>query len=215
MRFPLKALLVIGGEKPSFDFFHKILAYYDGVAAADSGLDYALAGGVVPFLVAGDMDSLEDPAVLHELKGTEIIKAPRHKDETDTELAVRELRDRGYHEISLFGGGGGRIDHIFALKILFEQENPPREWFTAQEGIILADRRIGLGDKINRRVSLFPVGPGLCRIKSRGLRWPLDELVWDRKGFGISNEVISKDSFVEPATGKAILIYDLDSEDRN
>lgn len=215
MRFALKALLVIGGEKPSFEFFHKILSNYDGIAAADSGLDYSLAGGVVPFLVAGDMDSLRDPSVLDKLKGTEIVKASRYKDETDTELAIRELWQRGYKKITLFGGGGGRLDHIFALRILFEQENPPLEWFTAQEGIILVNRRILLGEKINRRVSLFPVGPGVCRIKSQGLRWPLDELVWDRKGFGISNEVISKDSFVEPAEGKAILIYDLDSEDRN
>lgn len=211
----MKALLVIGGEKPSWGFFEKIKSDYDGIAAADSGLDYLLERGTAPFLVAGDMDSLRDPSVLHGLKDTEVIRAPRHKDETDTELALRELRHRGYRHIALFGGGGGRLDHIFALKTLFEQENPPMEWFTAREGIILVNRRIGLGEKINRRVSLFPVGPGVCRMKSRGLRWPLDELVWDRRGFGISNEVISDDSFVEPKEGNAILIYDLDSEDRD
>jgi len=210
----LKALLVIGGEKPSWGFFEKIESDYDVIAAADSGLDYLLERGKAPFLMAGDMDSLRDPSILQELKNTEIIRASRYKDETDTELAMEALRQRGYHKITLYGGGGGRIDHIFALKTLFEQENPPLEWFTAREGIILVNRRIRLGDKINRRVSLFPVGPVVCRLRSRGLRWPLDELVWDRRGFGISNEVISEDSFVEPKEGTAILIYDLDSEDR-
>ena len=210
----MKALLVIGGEKPSWGFFEKIESDYDVIAAADSGLDYLLERGKAPFLMAGDMDSLRDPSILQELKNTEIIRASRYKDETDTELAMEALRQRGYHKITLYGGGGGRIDHIFALKTLFEQENPPLEWFTAREGIILVNRRIRLGDKINRRVSLFPVGPVVCRLRSRGLRWPLDELVWDRRGFGISNEVISEDSFVEPKEGTAILIYDLDSEDR-
>ncbi len=210
----MKALLIIGGEKPSKQFFHQILPDFDILAVADGGLDYALQAGVTPTLVVGDMDSLKDPSVLENLNNAEIIRASRHKDNTDTELALEELKKRGFLKITLWGGGGGRLDHLFALRILFEQENPPTEWFTARAGIILVDRRIELGERLNRRVSLFPMENKVCQLKSKGLRRPLDDLVWDRTGFGISNQVVSPESYVEPAHGKAILIYDLDSEDR-
>jgi thiamine pyrophosphokinase len=36
-------------------------------------------------------------------------------------------------------------------------------------------------------VSVFPLGDGPWKAESRGLRWPLDRLNWNRGFFGVSN----------------------------
>jgi thiamine pyrophosphokinase len=185
------------------------------IAAADSGLFSAEAAGIRPDWIVGDMDSigLRDAGRLAAYRPEQILRYPADKDYTDTELAVSLLREKGCRRIWIAGGGGGRIDHLFAIRSLFEREQPPERWITAREDIRCLQSpgalectpagntgyargspavdeepqgRVPSGSP--RPVSVFPLGEGPWKAASRGLTWSLAGLVWDRGFFGISNE---------------------------
>ncbi len=82
----------------------------DFIVCADGGFTHAVKLGLTPDLCLGDFDSLGyTPTQCKEL-----LTAPEEKDDTDTMLAVKEAIKRGYSDIRIFGGIGGRLDHTIA-----------------------------------------------------------------------------------------------------
>ena len=181
------------------------------VAAADSGLFSAEAAGAKPDWIIGDMDSIADGSIsicnrLDAYRPEQVLRYPADKDYTDTELAVSLLREKGCRRIWIVGGGGGRIDHLFAIRSLFEREQPPERWITSREDIRCIqspgaleydpDGNKGSGavngspaaDERLYQISVFPLGAGPWKAASRGLKWSLTGLVWNRGFFGLSNE---------------------------
>jgi thiamine pyrophosphokinase len=194
----MRGIAFIGGEGPPAGSCGGLAKGAALVVAADSGLAAAEAAGIKPDWIVGDMDSLDDPRRLEKYPAGRIIPYPADKDFTDTELALRLLWERGCGETWLVGGGGGRMDHLLALRALFERDPAPDRWLTAAEDIrcLREDRGNPLcpgmapGEPAlppGSLVSVFPLGGGPWRLESRGLRWPLDDLVWDRGFYGISN----------------------------
>jgi thiamine pyrophosphokinase len=189
----------IGGEGPAPVFCRRLAAEAGRsgglvIAAADSGLVTAEDAGLRPDWIVGDMDSLGGlPGGLLRLEKyppERIRRCPRDKDHTDTEMALELLWEQGCGEAWLAGGGGGRIDHIFALRALFERDPFPRRWITAAEDIrcIGAPARLDAAPPPGSLVSVFPLGEGPWEAESRGLKWPLAGLPWSRGFFGVSNE---------------------------
>lgn len=90
------------------------------VVAADSGLDRLAAAGVAAHHVVGDLDSVHaDVLATARAGGATVAKGPADKDATDIELALlvvaRELAPAtGIDRLVVVGGGGGRLDHLFA-----------------------------------------------------------------------------------------------------
>jgi len=84
------------------------------VIAADSGLDHAVAAGLRPALLVGDLDSISASgrmwAYAHE---TEVQEHPVDKDASDTELAIAAaLRVPGVQQLLVLAGDGDRLDHM-------------------------------------------------------------------------------------------------------
>lgn len=186
----MNALIITGGESPPAKFLSVLALSADLVLAADSGFDTALAAGIDPGLVVGDFDSLSDRGLLYGLPAARVLGYSRDKDETDTEIAIREARKRGATALAIAGGGGGRLDHLVAILRLFERGDPPREWHTQRESsfFLAAGAMAGFSAAAGSLVSVFPLGGEICEgMESRGLRWPLEGLVWKRGDFGVSN----------------------------
>jgi len=180
-----RALLAIGGEAPPFEAVAPLLPGLGCICAADSGLDTLRRWGVEPDLVVGDMDSLEDPSILADYP--EVMVFPRDKDDSDTELGLKELRRRGFHWIAMVGGGGGRLDHLLALRSLFERPSGPDEWLTPGGRVVRIDEPTRFTVEAGATVSVFPLSGGAFGMVSRGLKWPLEGLSWNQGGFGLSN----------------------------
>jgi thiamine pyrophosphokinase len=209
------------------------------VAAADSGLFSAEAAGIKPDWIIGDMDSIgrRDSACsrLAAYRPEQILRYPADKDYTDTELAVSLLREKGCRRIWIAGGGGGRIDHLFAIRSLFEREQPPERWITSREDIRCLQspgvlectldgaaggttpRGISGGHGLRRPagkgrfrpVSVFPLGTGPWKAASRGLKWSLTGLVWERGFFGLSNEAPEGEFTIYAEKGSFMVILPL------
>ncbi len=83
------------------------------VIAVDRGFAALSAIGCSPDVAMGDFDSLGFvPVVVPET--TEVLTFPAHKDESDMELALRLVQERGFDEAVVYGALGGRLDHTLA-----------------------------------------------------------------------------------------------------
>jgi thiamine pyrophosphokinase len=157
------------------------------------------------------MDSLDDPGRLDKYPASRVIRYPRDKDYTDTELVVELLREKGCGEIWLIGGGGGRADHFFALRSLFERRFSPDRWITAGDDIF----RLKAGSVLEKEISpggiisVFPLGSGPWAAESLGLTWPLNGLVWNRGSFGISNTATGRKFSITAKKGRFMVILPL------
>jgi thiamine pyrophosphokinase len=204
----VKGIIFIGGEGPSVQLCKSFVSGADLIVAADSGLIAAENAGIKPDWIIGDMDSLDDSLRLLSYPPERVLRYPRDKDFTDTEMALWFLRDEGCLSIWIVGGGGGRIDHLFAIRSLFERENSPERWLTAQEDIYCVDggQELFLPLPAGSLVSVFPLGGGPWEAASKGLKWPLNGLAWDRGFFGISNVAVTGSISVQAVRGRFMVI---------
>ncbi len=202
----MTGIIVTGGEAPAFSRVEEYLQQCDFIIAADSGLDTLAGYGYKPDLVMGDMDSLQDSTLLSELPSDKILKFPKDKDFTDTELALNYLHEKGYRDIYLIGGGGGRLDHTIALYSLFSREMSPLMWVTQKEKIFLVKEHISVKIKKNSMISFFPVGKKNCKMTSRGLKWELNGLNWEIGDSGISNRALEETIDINMLSGKLMMI---------
>lgn len=201
------ALLVTGGDAPPFSALSGRLGEFGFICAADSGLDTLRSWGLKADLAVGDMDSLADRSLLDGC--AEVLAFDRDKDDTDTELGLRELRERGYGPITMAGGGGGRLDHLLALRALLERPSGPDEWLCAGERVIRLDERRAFELAVGSTVSVFPLSGGASGMRSTGLKWPLDGLSWDAGRFGISNVAVSSLVTIDPGQRPIFVILPL------
>jgi thiamine pyrophosphokinase len=125
-----------GGDGPPPQTVRRLLEGKDALlAAADSGLVAAEEAGFRPGWVIGDMDSLDDDSRLSGYPPQCVMRYGTDKDYTDTELALSLITEKGCDEIWIIGSGGGRIDHLFGIRSLFEREVFPGRWVTGAEDI--------------------------------------------------------------------------------
>ena len=74
----------------------------DLVIAADAGYRACREAGIVPDLLLGDFDSMDQPSDFPNVR-----RSPVEKDDTDTMLAVKTALEEGCGEIHIYGGTGG------------------------------------------------------------------------------------------------------------
>ena len=98
----MTGILLLNGEPPE----EKIRLEKDVfVACCDGAYRWAMDKAGRADLLTGDFDSL---GYVPE-NG---VRYPEEKNFTDGELALEKLLEAGLKEISIYGGGGGREDHL-------------------------------------------------------------------------------------------------------
>ncbi len=208
-----KGLVITGGAAPDREILFSDREQWL-VVAADSGLDYAMRRGVLPDGVVGDMDSIKDTETLARFPDSQIEHYSRAKDWTDTEIAMDYLWKRSIIDISIVGGGGGRLDHLMAIIALFERPRFPRKWYTDREEVTLIDGEIHFSGAPGETVSFFPVGPDVVTMNTDGLRWPLDHFEWRHGDVGVSNECTGGPCQVTVQSGRLLMVRALPEEVR-
>lgn len=219
----MEALLVTGGKAPPRSRLASRFAGFSLVCAADSGLDTLVAWGIAPGLIVGDMDSVSSPSLIELFPLAELLLAEREKDETDTELGLDALAARGADRIVLAGGGEGRLDHLLAIRSLFERgrgaragrrASPrPSEWHTPGEALFLVEegRNLELEARPGSIVSVFPLAEGAEGMSSAGLKWPLAGLLWGPGDCGVSNVATQGRFGVRAGRGDLLVALSLES----
>ena len=208
------ALIVIGGDRPD----SRALAHIPSdatVICADSGLDHALALGLMPTVFLGDMDSVSPGALANSQSETwTVISYDPLKDQTDTELALQYASSQGYENITLLWGSGDRIDHVLGVLAALSHESLSNvqnlvAWIGADRVEILhAPRSYNDQVLIGTTVSLMPLGPSVAGVTTTGLQWNLNhELLAPQSARGVSNIAVLSDINIDIDTGVLALVY--------
>jgi len=213
---PNLGIILTGGEGPQAALVKQFIEQEAKDAlliAADSGLAAAQSAGLEVDWVIGDMDSIGDEARLSAFPPQRVIRHGRDKDCTDTELAFSHALENACDEVWIIGGGGGRIDHLFAIRSLFERDVFPLRWITDAADIRCIDsaakNELSMILEKEAVVSVFPLGSGPWEAESDGLKWPLAGLPWDRGFFGLSNTAPDGKFSVRALLGRFMLILPL------
>jgi thiamine pyrophosphokinase len=157
------------------------------------------------------MDSLPDLSRLDRYPPERVRRFPRDKDLLDTEIALNLLWDEGCGDITLIGGGGGRLDHLLALRALFDRPHCPRRWVTDAEDIHAVEEggTLRLSLPVNTLVSVLPVANGPWKASSNGLKWPLDRVPIDAGWIGVSNIACEKRVLFRAERGRFLVLHPL------
>ena len=210
----MNCMVVTGGNAPPGRLLKEIRSKCQYTIAADSGIEVCIRSGIEPDLVIGDFDSLSNRNMLDLVEKERISMHPKDKGHTDTELALLTAYKMDFEKIILAGGGGGRLDHLLGIYSAFMRERVPSEWHTDNESCILIDKEYKGKFTIGKRISFFPVSEGETRMKSLGLKWPLDGLEWRYGSAGISNVTVAESISITMIKGRLLMIYDHHSKDR-
>jgi len=206
-----RAVIFVNGSIPDLESARRLLRADDMLIGVDGGTRHALALGLVPSVVIGDMDSIpgEDLQRLDPVL-TRIIRFPHDKDETDLELALHHALEAGVDEVVLMGAFGGRLDQMVAnLALLTDptlrgvdircEDGLENAFFTCDQCRVDGDP----GDII----SLIPWGVEAAGVTTSGLRWPLkDETLFPSNTRGISNELVEASATIQIRSGLLLVI---------
>ena len=190
-----QVVVVIGGGPLSLYAIPEVTADAT-IIAADSGLDHAVAAGLRPTLLLGDLDSISAHgkmwAYAHEL---EIEQYPVDKDATDTELALRRAASIAASDLLVLGATGDRFDHtlgtIAALgnSTLARFETIRLLLDDVAIHVIHPGRSTSVDLPPNVPFSLLALHGPCHGVTVTGARWPLTDAALDATSTrGLSNE---------------------------
>lgn len=214
------ALIVADGDVSPGTLSHPLLAAHADdllIVAADGGAEQAELLGLRPDIVVGDLDSLA-PETVNRLRseGVEVIQHRADKDESDTELALREAVSRGTRRLIIVGGwGGSRIDHSLANVLLLSLPQPDGCEVALVDGraslrvMGLAGRdTLTLDGLPGDLVSLLPLSERVAGVRSEGLVYALaDETLEQGFSRGLSNVMRATQAVIRSRSGRLAVIH--------
>ena len=149
------------------------------VVAADQGLEHAVALGLDVGTVVGDMDSVTPAAlVAAEASGTDVVRHPVAKDETDLDLAIDRALAARPGRLVVVTGTGDRLDHALAVALSASAPGrpgvPTEAWIgPAHLWVVRAGAEVRLAGRPGDLVSLLPLHGPAVGVTTSGLLYPL------------------------------------------
>ncbi|HVO68541.1 MAG TPA: thiamine diphosphokinase [Aggregatilineaceae bacterium] len=183
------------------------------IVVADGGARLALACGLVPQVVVGDLDSLT-PGEVDDLRaqGAEIVRYPAEKDETDLELALMIAVRRGTTWIRVIGAIGGRIDQMLAnVSLLTRPDLAGRDTRLVagpQTLWLIGPGEHPLDGAPGDTISLLPLAGDAHDVRTDGLEYPLrGEILRFGPARGVSNVMLGVSARVALSAGLLVVVH--------
>lgn len=178
--------IVANGQFPRREYPLYLLEKADRIICCDGALASLVKRGISPDVVVGDLDSVS-PSVLRSFKGT-VVRDP-DQETNDLTKAIKYILKNfpDVSAISILGASGKSEAHTIANYSLLMQYE--RDFGFGARGIELQmvsdySTAFSIGDSCElflgkgRRISIFSPDSTL-RIKSEGLEWETDGVVFD------------------------------------
>ena len=164
----------------------------DFVIAADAGYRICRRAGIVPDLLLGDFDSMEQPADF-----SNVHRSPVEKDDTDTMLAVKTALEHDCNIIYIYGGTGGkRLDHTLAnlQTLLFIRRRGARGYLYDNDFVwtVVENESLAIEKTVEWGLfSAFCLGDRAEGIDEVGFQYPLkDAVLTPEFPLGVSNHLL-------------------------
>ncbi|MBL6440260.1 thiamine diphosphokinase [Streptococcus suis] len=209
----IKIAVIAGG---SFDCLPEPADLYVGV---DAGSLRLLDHSLPLDWAMGDFDSVT-PEELGRIKdlAERFLQAPAEKDDTDLELALKEVfKVYPQAQVHIYGALGGRMDHMMAN--LFLAAEPDLATYMEQIELVNSQNIVRFRPAGSHRIlpiagmkyiSFMPSDQS--RLTIRHAKYPLDASNYFFKKCYSSNEFIDRDIDIQLDKGYVVLIY---SKDKN
>lgn len=164
----------------------------DLVLAADAGYQICRRENIVPDLLLGDFDSMDQPADFDH-----VHRVPVEKDDTDTMLAVKTALEQGCDTVYIYGGTGGkRLDHTLAnlQTLLYLRRRGARGylyddefvWTALENESLTVEKTVEWG-----LLSVFCLGDRAEGVYESGVQYPLTDAVLTAEfPLGVSNHIL-------------------------
>jgi thiamine pyrophosphokinase len=208
-----RVVLLAGGVPPPEERLRAEMGHAGALVCTCDALRPAWAAGLVPDLVAGNLEGLPDwvPGRLP----AEALVDERHGEENDLEKALREVFRRwgaGAH-VSLLGAGTGgeRSDHSLAnLGVVLAEPHRRIQWVDRTGRMIaLRKGKLEAENLVGSTLSILPWSLHGVIVSSVGVHYPLDEERLYLGGRGISNGIGDDIASVEVLEGVALIWVDI------
>ena len=175
----------------------------DLIIAADAGYLNCRAAGLMPQILVGDFDSMDQPETM-----ADVVRLPVEKDDTDTMAAVKLALQRGCEEIHIYGGTGGkRLDHtLYNLHTLLHIRRRGAKGFLHDDDFcwtVIENETLYLKREVDWGiVSVFPLDAQAEGIDEVGLQYSLDNATLTvAYPIGVSNHFIEENAHVTVRNG--------------
>ena len=213
-----RIVIFANGELPSLESARALLQADDYIIAADGGANHLLAMGILPEVVIGDLDSVDEDT-LFELTTAEveIEQYSEDKDETDIELALHYAVELHPSAIMIVGALGGRLDQTLANLSILTDPTLPAIDIRMDDGVeeaFFCRASAGKGGQAEVQgrsgdiVSLIPWRGPVEGVTTEGLQWPLyGETLYPDKSRGVSNVLLGDMASIRIQSGLLLVVH--------
>ncbi|KXK11030.1 MAG: thiamine pyrophosphokinase [Chloroflexi bacterium OLB14] len=213
-----RIIIFANGELPNLQKASALIKQDDFIICADGGTRHALAMGLTPHVIIGDMDSLpKNFSPFDNAQGKlstfdgEVILYPKDKNETDLELAINHAITLQPDEIIILGALGGRIDHTLANISLLSTFQPFNlKLSDGIEEISLCKHQLQVKGRSGDVISLIPYQGNVEGVTTQNLKWKLNnETLFFNKTRGISNEMTANVATISITSGLLLIVHQI------
>lgn len=186
---PKQTLMVANGEKPELSVFLRYKERAQTLVALDGASTWLIDHGFKPDVVIGDMDSAD----LRQIESCSRLHLP-DQNSNDLEKALTYCAASGFHELTILGAFGLRVDHFLTNLFVVKK-------FAHSMTITLADEHqcaficplkleIAIEGSAGSFISFFPLNEEVGPISSTGVQYPLqDEMLSLTSRIGTLNKI--------------------------
>ena len=206
----MRIIIFANGDLPNLNKARTLLRSDDFIICADGGTRHALALGLTPNVIVGDMDSLPANFQTSTFNG-EIVLYPKDKNETDLELAIDHAVSLNPDQILILAALGGRMDQTLANIALLA--DPRLSSFDIRlsdsvEEIFFCRDQAKVEGRSGDIVSLIPWQGEVTGVFTENLRWHLHhETLYPDKTRGISNEMTADIATIQIRSGLLLITH--------
>ena len=211
---PNRTIIVANGDPPTTREVSRWWQPGDRIIAADGGARHALALGLTPHVVVGDMDSL-DAETRERLarQGSRLVLHPAEKDETDLELALLLAVKENVFDIVILGALGGRLDQLLANVFLLTLPklagvSVKLADYEQEAFVVPGGAQATVEGQVGDTLSLIPLTGDASGVYTQGLKWPLSgDTLSAGPTRGVSNVIVSLPVCIRVESGMLLVVH--------
>ncbi|MEA1967221.1 MAG: thiamine diphosphokinase [Thermodesulfobacteriota bacterium] len=206
----MKYIIVANGTIKKDDYFRKMLNKADMIVCADGGAKHLERMEIIPDIVIGDLDSMDQYAEIFVKKNrVRIIKHPPKKNASDTELAALWAIENQASDITIIGATGTRLDHSLANIFLMRKialTGISCRIIDDNNEIYLVSESLTLKGSPGDLLSIIPVTEKVTGLTVKGVEYPLlNAEISMGSSLGISNCFTESQAVITIKTGVLIV----------
>lgn len=197
----MKYLVVANGTPPSFSLFSSLVALCQIVVAVDGGLSTCHQLGIMPDIIIGDFDSVQQD-LLDSYSCKKIHALDQQK--CDLEKALEYAFKHSASSVTVLGALGRRLDHTLTNICLLCRYPDKVKFETDDETCMSISSSYTLSCFPGQTISLIPLGT-VTKIITQGFKWELNGADLSKNFVGISNIAEAGNVSIKFASGDLVV----------